>query len=78
MTLPSEFDRSDNKLVSAKTGGMTGVSTISGRARTLDGRPLAFSLLVNGSLGPTGTTQDLRQSVWRVLVQYRPGDSGQR
>ena len=61
------------KLVRAKSGGMSGVSTISGYAQTLDGRQLAFSLLGNGFIGSSKPVRDLRGQVWRVLVQYRAG-----
>ena len=55
----------------AKSGGMSGVSTISGYARTLDGRMLVFSLLANGFIGVNEPVNDLRQRVWQTLVQYR-------
>ena len=61
------------KLVRAKSGGMSGVSTISGYAQTLDGRQLAFSLLGNGFIGSSKPVRDLRGKVWRVLVRYRAG-----
>ena len=57
--------------VFAKTGGMSGVSTISGYVDTLDGRRLAFSLLANGFIGSKASVFDLRGRVWRALVQYR-------
>ena len=58
-------------LVRAKSGGMSGVSTISGYAQTLDGRQLAFSLLGNGFIGSSKPVRDLRGKVWQVLVRYR-------
>ncbi len=63
------------ELVRAKSGGMSGVSTISGYAQTLDGRQLAFSLLGNGFIGSSKPVRDLRGKVWRVLVRYQ-GASG--
>ena len=59
------------KLVRAKSGGMSGVSTISGYAQTLDGRQLAFSLLGNGFIGSSKPVRDLRGKVWQVLVRYQ-------
>ena len=56
--------------VSAKSGGMTGVATISGYAQTLAGRSLAFSLLANGFLGSNQPLHELRSQVWRLLVRY--------
>jgi|GEM_PF-2348226 len=64
----------DANRVWAKSGGMTGVSTISGYLRTLDGRMLAFSLLANGFIGSYEPVKDLRQQVWQTLVQYRRED----
>ena len=61
----------DATRVWAKSGGMSGVSTISGYARTLDGRMLAFSLLANGFIGKYEPVKDLRERVWQTLVQYR-------
>ncbi len=61
------------KLVRAKSGGMSGVSTISGYAQTLEGRQLAFSLLGNGFIGSSKPVRDLRGKVWQVLVRYRGG-----
>jgi len=67
----------DNVRVWAKSGGMSGVSTISGYVRTLDGRMLAFSLLANGFIGrnPRESIIELRKQVWQTLVQYRNDDS---
>lgn len=61
----------DSVRVWAKSGGMSGVSTISGYARTLDGRMLAFSLLANGFVGSYEPVKDLRQQVWQTLIKYR-------
>lgn len=61
----------DTNRVRAKPGGMSGVSTISGYLRTLDGRLLAFSLLANGFIGSNEPILDLRNQVWQTLVQYR-------
>jgi len=63
------------ELVHAKPGGMSGVSTISGYAQTLDGRQLAFSLLANGFIGKSEPVQKLRGKVWSVLVRYSGDES---
>lgn len=56
----------------AKPGGMSGVATISGYVKTLDGRWLAFSFLANGYIGSNKPVIDLRNAVWSELVRYRP------
>lgn len=66
------------KLVHAKSGGMSGVSTISGYVQTLDGRELAFSLLGNGFIGTSKPVISLRGKVWKVLVQYTELVSAQK
>ena len=62
------------KLVRAKSGGMSGVSTISGYVRTVSGRQLAFSLLGNGFIGSNKPMRALRGKVWQVLIQYEDAD----
>ena len=64
----------DDERVFAKPGGMSGVSTISGYIKTLDGRWLAFSLLGNGYIGSSAPVRDLRGKVWAELVRYRPAE----
>ena len=59
------------ELVRAKPGGMSGVSTISGYALTLDGRQLAFSMLANGFIGKSKPVHELRGKGWGVLVRYQ-------
>lgn len=71
-TLAGASDKSKTPRVSAKGGSMSSVSTMSGYIRTLDGRLLAFSLLANGFIGNNQPVFDLRQKVWRELVQYQP------
>ncbi len=58
--------------VFAKPGGMSGVATISGYIKTLDGRWLAFSFLANGYIGSNKPVIELRNAVWSELVRYRP------
>jgi serine-type D-Ala-D-Ala carboxypeptidase/endopeptidase (penicillin-binding protein 4) len=57
--------------VFAKTGGMSGVSTISGYLQTLDGQWLAFSLLSNGYIGSSKPVRELRPAVWAELIRFR-------
>lgn len=64
----------DPERVFAKPGGMSGVSTISGYIKTLDGRWLAFSLLGNGYIGSSKPVRDLRNEVWAELVRYQPDE----
>jgi len=68
-------DEFDPESVRAKSGGMSGVSTISGYLQTRSGRRLAFSLLANGFIGKNTPLLDLRGKVWRQLVQYQPGET---
>ncbi len=67
----AELAGSDLHRVHAKSGGMTGVATISGYVRTLDGRLLAFSFLANGFIGSNAPVIELRNEVWRTLVRYQ-------
>lgn len=70
-----ELDTPEGKkkgFVRAKSGGMSGVSTISGYVQTLDGRELAFSLLANGLIGSAEPVFELRQKVWNALIRYQP------
>jgi len=48
---------------------MSGVSTISGYVDTLGGRRLAFSLLANGFIGSAEPVFDLREKLWKILVE---------
>ncbi len=59
------------KRVFAKTGGMTGVSTISGYIKTLDNQWLAFSFLANGYTGSNKPVKELRHEIWAELVRYQ-------
>lgn len=64
----------DPQRVGAKSGGMSGVATLSGYIQTLDGRTLVFSFLANGYTGGNKPVMELRNAVWPVLVRYRPAD----
>ena len=71
MPIGRELAEFDAERVFAKSGGMSGVSTISGYVRTLDDRWLAFSLLGNGYIGSSAPVRELRGLVWAELVRYR-------
>ncbi len=61
----------DDERVFAKSGGMSGVATLSGYVKTLDGRWLAFSFLTNGYIGSNKPVLELRNAVYSALVRYR-------
>lgn len=63
--------KGDVNRVHAKSGGMTGVATISGYVQTLDGQLLAFSFLANGFIGSNQPIFELRSNVWNTLVRFR-------
>lgn len=65
-------DGSKRELVHAKPGGMSGVSTLSGYIRTLDGRTLVFSCLGNGYIGSNAPLRDLRSQIFRALAESSP------
>lgn len=62
-------DGSKQRLVHAKPGGMSGVSTLSGYIKTLDGRTLVFSCLGNGYIGSNAPLRDLRGQIFRTLAE---------
>ena len=81
VTLPNDatwnnkpINNYDPKRVFAKTGGMTGVSTISGYIKTLDNHWLAFSFLANGYTGSSKPVKELRNEIWTELIRYSPTD----
>ncbi len=68
-TYEVEVNGKKKSIVSAKSGGMGAVSTISGYIKTTQGQLLAFSLLANGYTGSAEPVFGLRQDVWKVLAQ---------
>ncbi len=68
------FAEFDQERVFAKSGGMSGVATLSGYVKTLDGRWLAFSFLSNGYIGSNKPVLGLRNAVYTELVRYRPAE----
>jgi D-alanyl-D-alanine carboxypeptidase/D-alanyl-D-alanine-endopeptidase (penicillin-binding protein 4) len=69
-TYEVEINGKKKPVVSAKSGGMGAVSTISGYVKTTKGQLLAFSLLANGYIGSAEPVFGLRQDVWEVLAHY--------
>ncbi len=72
-TYEVEINGKKKPVVSAKSGGMGSVSTISGYVKTTKGQLLAFSLLANGYIGSAEPVFGLRQDVWEVLAHYDGG-----
>ncbi len=82
VTLPKDDNWNNTPLntfeaerVFAKTGGMSGVSTISGYIQTLDNQWLAFSFLTNGYTGSNTPAKNLRNQVWQELIRFRADGS---
>ncbi len=64
-----KYELDGQPVVAAKSGGMSGVSTISGYLRTHDNRRLAFSFLANGFIGPSKPLIDLRTPLWQAMYE---------
>ncbi|GAA0342512.1 D-alanyl-D-alanine carboxypeptidase/D-alanyl-D-alanine-endopeptidase [Bacillus carboniphilus] len=58
--------------VLAKTGSLTGVSTLSGYVTTVDGEKLVFSVMINNYLGSSVTF--LEDEIAKTLVNYTAGE----
>lgn len=56
--------------VNAKTGTLSGVSTLSGYTRTLDGEPLAFSMMMQNFLSPANKYRAVQDSICIVLTSF--------
>jgi D-alanyl-D-alanine carboxypeptidase/D-alanyl-D-alanine-endopeptidase (penicillin-binding protein 4) len=54
--------------VRAKTGTMSGVSSLSGYADTVSGRRLVFSILTNGFVGSSAPARTLQDNLCLRLV----------
>jgi D-alanyl-D-alanine carboxypeptidase/D-alanyl-D-alanine-endopeptidase (penicillin-binding protein 4) len=57
--------------VHAKTGSLTGVSTLSGYVKTLDGHLLAFSIMCNHFPGEIRSLRTLQNNIMEVLASYK-------
>lgn len=55
--------------VDAKTGTLSGVSALSGYVTTLDGRTVAFAILINDYRGPAAKARAIQDDVCRALVR---------
>ena len=56
--------------VHAKTGSMTGVSSISGYMKTADGEMLAFSMAANNVIAPKGSAESIQDSALIRLAGF--------
>ncbi|MFC4023595.1 D-alanyl-D-alanine carboxypeptidase/D-alanyl-D-alanine-endopeptidase [Oceanobacillus longus] len=56
--------------VTAKTGSLTGVSTLSGYVTTADGENLIFSIMINNYLGSTRNIQAVEDSIATTLARH--------
>ncbi|MCG5104095.1 D-alanyl-D-alanine carboxypeptidase/D-alanyl-D-alanine endopeptidase [Oceanobacillus alkalisoli] len=56
--------------VKAKTGLITGVSTLSGYVTSLDGEKLIFSILLNNHLGSSESIQEIENEIVMVLAGH--------
>ncbi len=56
--------------VIAKTGSLTGVSTLSGYVTTSDDEPLIFSIMINNYLGSSGDIRDIEDEIATTLAKH--------
>ena len=57
--------------VKAKTGLITGVSTLSGYVTSLDGEKLIFSILINNHLGSSEAMQEIENEIVMLLAGHK-------
>jgi len=62
--------RSAAASVHAKTGSLSGVSNLSGYVTTRDGELLAFSILMQNFLGPSGPYRDMQDRLVSLLADF--------
>jgi D-alanyl-D-alanine carboxypeptidase/D-alanyl-D-alanine-endopeptidase (penicillin-binding protein 4) len=60
-------DRALPSSVRAKTGSLSGVSTLSGYVFTHSGDPIVFSILMNGFTGSSKPYRDLQDNIIQYL-----------
>lgn len=68
VTLP---DGKREQRVSAKPGGMSGVSTLAGYVDTIDGKQLVFAVFANGYLGENTGVVALRNRIMNELAAWK-------
>lgn len=56
--------------VTAKTGSLTGVSTLSGYVTSKDGEDLVFSILINNYLGSSGKITAIEDAIATTLAEH--------
>ncbi|WP_419893077.1 D-alanyl-D-alanine carboxypeptidase/D-alanyl-D-alanine-endopeptidase [Oceanobacillus kimchii] len=54
----------------AKTGSITGVSTLSGYVTTADGKEVIFSILINNFLGSSATIRSIEDSIVNAIADH--------
>jgi len=71
-TLETRFKNSlANGIVLAKTGSMTGISSLSGYIPSLGGSALSFVLMCNQYTVPTTLVRDAQDEIVELLATYR-------
>jgi len=63
-------NKSAKNNVHAKTGTLTGVSTLSGYLTTKQNHLLAFSIMMQNYVGSSSKAKDLQDEICRILVEY--------
>ena len=62
---------SAEKNVHAKTGTLTGVSTLSGYLTTKKNHAIAFSILMQNYVGPSTKAKELQDEICRILAEHQ-------
>ena len=59
------------KVLRAKTGTLSGVSTLAGYTSTMDGEVLAFGILVSHYVGSSAKAREIQDKIGNLLTQFR-------
>ena len=59
------------KNVHAKTGTLSGVSTLSGYVKTLSGKDIAFSVFIQNFLGSANTARDYQDKICQIIAELK-------